>query len=388
MSDCPDAWSGWLGDGLGDLATRSQDRTLRPLVPTDGLHGRLGDQDVVLFSGNDYLALSDHPAVRDAASRAALHVGLGPRGSPLVCGYTDAHEALEDELAVLAGTQSALLFPTGFAANLAVLASLADEDTAIFSDALNHASIIDGCRLARLSGASVSVYAHRNMAELEAQLTACQRPRRLLVTDGVFSMDGDVAPLAELARLKARHGALLAVDEAHASLVFGPTGGGAAEALGVSHAVDLHVGTLSKAFGAQGGFIATSHTLRRWLLHKGRSFVYSTALPVPVVAAARAALAVANGDPGRRERLWSHVERVTAALGRPPTSPICIQTLGTESAALEASDRLLERGLHVVAIRPPTVPEGTSRLRITLSAGHTDDEVSRLIEALTDLAPG
>jgi 8-amino-7-oxononanoate synthase len=389
MSDeeLPGAWRSWASDLRDDLAERTLLRELRALEVIDALHARRDGRELVLFSTNDYLGLSDHPQVRDAIAAAAARAGSGPRGSALICGYTDAHRALEEQIASLKGRARALVFPTGYAANLATITALSDGDTAIFSDALNHASIIDATRLARRRGASVEVYPHNDTDELDARLTACDRPRKMIVTDSVFSMDGDLAPLEALVELKRRHDALLAIDEAHGTLVFGPGGGGVASARGVAASVDLHIGTLSKAAGGQGGFVACEELLWQTIFNRGRSYIYSTALPTTTVAGLRAALALGAGPEGDalRAKLREHVRRFGRALGRELTSPIVAVVVGDESRALELDAELFARGFHVVAIRPPTVPPGTARLRITLSAGHTDAEVDALLEALAQL---
>ena len=347
-----------------------------------------------LFSSNDYLGLGAHPRVRAAAARAAAAHGSGPRSSPLVCGYTGMHRELEIGLAALKRTEECLLFPSGFAANLGVLPALADgRDCEIFSDRLNHASIVDGCRLARANGAKVTVYDHKDVAQLESLMLQSTARRKLIVTDALFSVDGDFAPLRELVRLKKKLGGAgsgdvaLLVDEAHATLVCGATGGGAVEMLlndaletDDSSAVDVHVGTLSKAFGAHGGFVACAAPLRELLLSRGRPGVYSTALPLPVIAAARAALSAAT--PAVRARLWHNVAEFGAAMGCTLTSPIVPIIVGESSEALAASARLLRAGFHVPAIRPPTVPRGTARLRVALSAAHDPEAVRALAREL------
>ncbi|MFW5968872.1 MAG: aminotransferase class I/II-fold pyridoxal phosphate-dependent enzyme, partial [Persicimonas sp.] len=378
-------WDGWLEESLHALEGRDLLRRLEEVEPLDAVHVRAGGRDLTLFSSNDYLGLSHHERVRRAAAEASEEVGLGPRGSALVCGYTSHHRALEEELARLKGCEAALLCPTGFATNLAVLSSLGDSQTAIFSDELNHASIIDGCRLARRRGATLEVYPHTDVDALADLLEASEAERKVIVTDAVFSMDGDLAPLEELARLKEEYEALLVVDEAHATLVFGEEGGGVAEHFGLEEAVDIHVGTLSKAVGAHGGFVATSARWRRWILNRGRAFVFSTAQPVPVVEAARAAVRTVRDEPSIRRNLWARVDQLGARLGRDLESPIVPIVLGEEARALEASRRLFERGFHVTAIRPPTVPKGTSRLRVALSAAHTGRDVRRLADAIEEL---
>ncbi|KAK9827396.1 hypothetical protein WJX81_006330 [Elliptochloris bilobata] len=417
MLDChvllSQPWENWLTDSLSQLRSANLLRTLRPVVPTlnavevvvpgEVLWPWLAEGGVVpavsasapdatgggvlkLFSLNDYLGLSTHPAVCQAAAHAALLYGSGPRSSALVGGHTHAHRELECALAALKGAQDALLFPTGFAANLAAVSALAcDAGAVVFSDELNHASIIDGARLAGRAGAAVHVYRHNDLAHLERLLVACPPGRRrLVVTDSLFSMDGDFADLQGLAELRQKHGFLLAIDEAHATLVCGERGGGAAESAGVADQVDLHIGTLSKAAGAHGGFVACRADMRSLLVTRGRAGVFSTALPAPVVAAATAALRVAAEEPWRRQHLWRLVERLGAGLGVRAASPIVPLVIGGEAAALAASAALLARGFHVPAIRPPTVAAGTSRLRISLSAAHTcADAVQNLTPFLT-----
>jgi 8-amino-7-oxononanoate synthase len=380
-----DDWYGWLQASLTALDDASLRRTRLPIEPVDGAHVRVDGMPVTLFSGNDYLGLSAHPAVREAVADEALRHGFGPRGSALICGYTDAHVLLEEELASLKNTESAVVTPTGFAANLSLLQALGGADVAVFSDALNHASIVDGCRLAGRSGALVKVYRHGSVSHLEELISGCSRPRKIIITDSIFSMDGDLAPLVELVDLKRRYKAMLIVDDAHGTLVHGATGAGVAEQLGVSGAVDLHVGTLSKAFGALGGFVAGSRSWCDWLVNRGRGQIYSTALPLPVVAGARAALKVASSDSSYRDRLWEHIARVSVALGVPCEGPIISWVVGNPDAALSASRALLRAGLHATAIRPPTVPKGTSRLRLTLSAAHTSHDIDNLIDALSGL---
>ena len=404
-----------------------------------------------LFSSNDYLGLGAHPRVRAAAARAAAAHGSGPRSSPLVCGYTRAHRELELGLASLKRTEECLLFPSGFAANLGTIPALADSSACeIFSDRLNHASIVDGCRLARSRGAKITIYEHKDVDDLRTKLLRSNAKRKLIVTDALFSVDGDWAPLRALALLKrdvgGRNGdVMLLVDEAHATLVCGTTGGGAVEMLlkdnaeynaggpegflplpgkdrgkgkdenarkreseDLSYLVDAHVGTLSKAFGSHGGFVCVSRALKSVLLSTTRTAVFSTALPAPCVAAASASLRVAGVsglekaaaayDEGRvlREKVWRHVKRVNDALRSRPyllgggsllhdtiVSPIFCVAYGCESAALRAAECLLRKGFHAPAIRPPTVPIGTSRVRIALSAAHSEEDIDALIDALT-----
>ncbi|PZN28958.1 MAG: 8-amino-7-oxononanoate synthase, partial [Proteobacteria bacterium] len=328
-------------------------------------------REVIAFASNDYLGLARHPRVREAAHAALERWGGGATASRLIVGTRPVHLELEARIAQWKRTERALVFPNGFSANLAALAVFGGPDVTIFSDALNHASIIDGCRLSR---AQVRIYPHADVCGLEA-LLARTPGRKLVVTDTVFSMDGDVAPLEDLARLCVQHDALLVLDEAHA--VLGPHWQFPAElAL-------LRVGTLSKTLGALGGWIAGAQPFIELLINRGRSFIFTTGLSPADAAAALAALDVYCSDEGAalRARLRAHVERLRP--GHP--SPIVPLILGEDAAALDAARRLRERGLWIPAIRPPTVPPGTARLRIALSAAHTDAMIDRLLAALDEL---
>ena len=338
-----------------------------------GPAGRLAAHDgaVVSFASNDYLGLTAHPAVRRAAAEALERWGTGAGSARLIVGSRPVHGELEAELAGWKGTEEAVVFPTGFAANLGVLGVVGGPGVTICSDELNHASIIDGCRLAR---AEISVYRHADVADLERRMAEAPGPV-VVVTDTVFSMDGDVAPLPEIGARCAARGALLVVDEAHA--VLGP-GLPAVPGLEV-----LRVGTLSKTLGALGGFVAGPAALCRLIVNRARPYVFTTA-PTPAdTAAALAALRVLRSGEGAAlvDRLRARVDRV--APGHP--SPIVPVVVGEEEAALKAAGALLDRGLLVPAIRPPTVAPGTSRLRITLSAAHTAEQVEALAEALAEL---
>jgi 8-amino-7-oxononanoate synthase len=343
-------------------------RRLDGTGPTFTLDGR----EVVSFASNDYLGLSQHPAVKAAAVDAVERWGAGSGSARLIVGDRPPHVGLERDLAEWKGTDAALLFPTGFAANLGVLATLATKDVLVCSDELNHASIIDGTRLGK---GHVEVYRHRDLDHLTSLLGAAPRPS-IIVTDTVFSMDGDVAALADLLAVAEPHGALVVLDEAHA--VLGPELPPAPDAVTV-----LRVGTLSKTLGALGGFVAGPQAFVDLLVNAARSFIFTTAPTPAASAAAGAALRVLRSAEGEQlqARLRAHIERV--APGHP--SPIVPVILGDEQRALDASAALLELGLLVPAIRPPTVAPGTSRLRVALSAAHTDEQVERLAKALADL---
>ncbi|HVE47285.1 MAG TPA: 8-amino-7-oxononanoate synthase [Acidimicrobiales bacterium] len=376
------SWARWaVGEGER-IHAAGQGRTARdlngPEPETEVVDGAGARRRAVSFSSNDYLGLTRHAAVVAAAHEALERWGTGAGAARLVSGSRPVHSELEAELARWKGTERAVLFPTGYAANLGVLATLAGRHARILSDELNHASIVDGCRLARASGAEVVVYRHGDLDRV-ASLLAEGGPagaRSLVVTDTVFSMDGDTAALDELASLCGRHDALLVIDEAHA--VLGPEPP-------LDRCEILRVGTLSKTLASLGGFVAGPAPLVELLVNRARPFIFTTASPPAVAAAALAALRVVRSAEGEslRRRLRHHVDRL--APGHP--SPIVAFVLGEEPVALAASAQLLEQGLLVPAIRPPTVAPGTSRLRVTLSAAHTDDQVERLRSALSALLP-
>jgi 8-amino-7-oxononanoate synthase len=298
-----------------------------------------------------------------------------------------AHRSLERRAAAFNGSEDALVFNSGYAANLGILSTLCGPGDAVFSDALNHASMIDGCRLAR---ATTVVYPHCDTAALDRLLRETEARRKLVVTDAVFSMDGDRAPLGALVSLCEQHGAALLVDEAHAIGVLGPRGAGLCEELGLGDRVDLRMGTLGKALGAYGAFVACSAPLRELLFNRARSLVFSTSLPPLVCAAAERAIDLCESDGALRARLWRNIRRFAAgltALGLPaqPSSAIFPVVLGEPEAALAASASLRAKGILAKAIRPPTVPPGTSRLRFALAAGHTDAQVDLALKALAEL---
>lgn len=340
------------------------------------------------FASNDYLGLASHPALLAAAAVTATEEGFGAGAARLVTGNLPAHRDLEGALADFVRRPAALAFPSGYQANLGVLTTLAGPEDLIASDAANHASLIDGSRLSR---ARIAVYAHADAADAARALaTPGTFRRRLLVTESLFSMDGDVAPLGALAAAAQVSDAILVVDEAHALGVLGPGGRGLCSAAGVSP--DVLVGTLGKAFGAAGGFVTGAPALRDLLLNRARTFVFTTAPPVPVAAAAAAGVRLAASPEGdaRRSRLWENGAFLAELLqGRikPPPGPILPVVLGADAAALAASAALRARGLFVPAIRPPTVPEGTARLRLTLSSEHTRADLQRLAEALLQVLP-
>ena len=353
--------------------------TGRALTMADG-------RELVDFSSNDYLGLARHPALAAAMAKCAARTGAGSGASHLITGHGAEHDRLEEELAAFTRRERALLFSTGYMANLAVMTALAGRSERVLLDRLCHASLIDG---ARLSGATLVRYAHADALEAARLLAADAAHTALLATDGVFSMDGDLAPLPELTRCIRRRDLWLLVDDAHGLGVVGADGGGVLEHFGLgSDAVPILVGTLGKAFGSFGAFVAGSAELIEFLIQKARTYVYTTALPQPVAAATRAALTLVRTESWRRERLRTLVGRFRVAahaLGVPlanSTTPIQPVLLGSAAAALAAQRELASAGYWVVAIRPPSVPAGSARLRVTLSAAHTEAEIDGLAEQL------
>jgi len=376
-------------DDLEAIRAAGLYRALRPTQGPVDTWVEIDGRRVLLLCSNSYLGLANHPALAEAAARAARTHGVGAGASRLVSGSMALHHALEERLARLKGAAAALLFPSGYQANIGAVCALAGRGDAIFSDRLNHASIIDGCRL---SGAAIHVYPHRDVDALGVLLASTPARRRLIVTDSVFSMDGDHAPLAAIADLAARHDAMVLVDEAHATGVFGPTGGGLVEALGLYGAVTCQVGTLGKALGCAGAFVAADREVVELLVNRARTFIFTTALPPPVAAAADAALDIVAREPERRARVLALAAALRArleALGLtvpPGEGPIIPVIAGDSARAVAWSQALLARGVFVQAIRPPTVPRGTARLRVTVMATHTDDDLAHAAAAFADLA--
>jgi 8-amino-7-oxononanoate synthase len=369
----------WLDDALGDLDRRGLRRTL-------AVH----DKGLVNFGSNDYLGLAADPRIAAAVRDAVDRYGWGSGASPLVTGRTELHAELERKLAEFEGTEAALLFPTGYAANVGTITALVGKGDAIYSDELNHASIIDGCRL---SGAAIHVYPHRDLVRLDQLLSESPKVRRrLIVTDSLFSMTGDLAPLEGLTELAARHGCMLMVDEAHATGVFGARGRGVCEEAAVEHRVEIRVGTLSKALGSTGGFVAGAQRLIDWLTNRARPYVFSTAAPAAVAAAGFAALEIVRREPGKRQYVLSlgqylrHQMRSIHIDYQSKFSQIVPVFLGEPNRALAASAELRRRGFFVPAIRPPSVPEGQSLLRISLTALHTKEQIDALVAALCEVA--
>jgi 8-amino-7-oxononanoate synthase len=377
----------WINDELDALAAKGLDRQLRPLGA--GQPGRVVHEcrTLVNFASNDYLGLAADPRLAAAAAEAAATFGWGAGASPLVSGWREPHAKLAADLATFEDVEAVALFPSGFAANLGTIAAIVGKGDVVYLDRLNHACLVDG---ARLSGATLRVYPHLD-AERLARILARDsgRFRRILIaTDGVFSMDGDLAPLASLADLTDEFGAMLLVDEAHGTGLLGPNGRGAAEFLGVSDRVAIKVGTLSKAFGSVGGFVAGSRRLVDWLVNRARPLIYSTGLPPAGAAAASEALRISICEPWRRARALDLADRFRTAMAArrvdvgASRSAIVPVLIGDERETLALAGRLNDRGMLVGAIRPPTVPRGTARLRLGFCASHTEDDLDALLGAL------
>lgn len=370
---------------LQQLADQSLTRRLRPLDSATGPTIQLQNRTVILLASNDYLGLATHPDVIRAAVQATERYGTGAGASRLVCGTLPPHTELEQALATFKHTPSALVFGSGYLANLGIIPSLIARGGLIFADRLCHASLIDG---ARLSGADLRVYRHRDLEHLESLLKRITSERPLLiVTDGLFSMDGDLAPLPELAALAERFGATLYVDDAHGTGVMGQSGRGTLEHFGVEARIPFHMGTLGKALGSSGAYIAGSTDLIEYLINTSRPFMFTTAPTPGAAAAAQAALLVVQQDPSRRARLWQNREHLYVGLRRlgfrltESASPILPILIGQAEKALAFAEQLLAHGVYAPAIRPPTVPEGSSRIRVTVTSEHSSEQIETALSA-------
>ena len=338
--------------------------------------------------------LQSHPEVVAALAEYAKRYGVGAGASRLIGGHMDVHAELEEAVARFKGAEACLTFSAGYMANLGILSTLGGSDSTIFSDEWNHASIVDGCRLSR---ARVEVYRHADVTHLEDLLRASSARRKIVVTDGVFSMDGDVAPLPDLVEAKDRHGAILVVDDAHATGVLPPGGRGSADAFGLSGRVEILMGTFSKALGTYGAYLCSTRRMVEYFINRCRPFIFNTGLPPAVAGATIAALGLLTREPGRLKALWDN-ERLfreeMGARGRKVESDTAIVPIlvGSDGDTMEASRALFDRGVFVHGIRPPTVPEGTGRLRLTLMATHTAEMVrtaaARIDEVLRERGIG
>jgi 8-amino-7-oxononanoate synthase len=362
-------------------------RSLRPMTSPQGSEIEIDGRKVLNFCSNNYLGLAGDPRLNAAAIEAVRKYGSGSGAARLIVGNHELHEELETALAGWKGAEAALLFNSGYHANIGAIPALAGEGDIIFSDELNHASLIDGCRLSK---AEKVIFRHNDLSHLEELLKNSLshhggegRVRgRLIVTEAVFSMEGDLCPLDDLLKLADRYDTMVYLDEAHAVGVFGENGEGLAQ--GVRHRSNrlICMGTLGKAFGSYGAFLSGPRALRDYLINKARSFIFTTALPPAAVGASLAALKIVQGEPERRARLWENVRRVGAYGPTPLRSPILSIKIGPPDRTMEISRKLFEEGIYVQGIRPPTVPEGTSRLRLTVMATHTEGHLKRLAECL------
>jgi 8-amino-7-oxononanoate synthase len=378
---------------LERLAQDGLRRSLRVIESAQAGRVMYDGRSVIMLSSNNYLGLAAHPRVKQAAVAATARYGVGAGASRLVAGNLEPIRQLEENLARLKGAEAALVFGSGYLANLGTITALMGPGDTIFSDELNHASLIEGCRLAKTD---LRIYRHCDMGHLKVLLEgSVNARRRLIVTDSIFSMDGDFAPLREIVELARRFNAAIMIDEAHAVGVIGHDGAGLAGELGVLEQIDVHMGTLSKALGAYGAYVAGSKVLIDFLINRARSFIYTTGLPPSVAAAADAAVEIMRAEPERKQRLWSNAsylrERLEAAgfsFGC-TQSPILPLIVGEAQAAADMAKGLFERGVYAIAIRPPTVPAGTVRIRLTPIADHTladlDDAICAIIECGREL---
>jgi predicted pyridoxal phosphate-dependent acyltransferase len=336
------------------------------------------------LSSNNYLGLSTHPKVKEAAAQALQQYGAGTGASALISGHTQLHQKLAEKVAQFKGEEAALIFSTGYTANVGILSAILDDGDLVYADRLSHASIIDGCRMSK---ATLKVFPHRDVSSLARRLERTATGRKvLIVSDGVFSMDGDLAPLPELVKLAEQHGAMIMVDDAHATGVLGQTGKGTVEHFGLEGRVPIQMGTLSKAVGAFGAYVAGRQDLITYLLNRAKSYIYTTALPAPVVAAGLAALELIEKEPQIRQQLWdnrAYYEQGVKSLGYntlQTETPIIPLWVGETSLALEMSGQLLANGIFAPAIRPPTVPQGMARIRTSIMATHTRDDLDYALE--------
>lgn len=380
-----------LAAELADIAAAGLTRRRRVLDSPAGRLARVDGQEVLNFASNDYLGLAGNADIAQALADGALHWGAGSGASHLVSGHLTPHDQLENEIAAFTGFERALTFSTGYLANLAVTPTLAGRGAAVFADKLNHASLIDAMQLAKANGAEVQRYPHNDVAALERQLTASNADRKVIVTDAVFSMDGDLAPLPLIFALAERYDAWLVIDDAHGFGVLGPHGEGSLAHFNLPAAPRiLLMGTLGKAAGVGGAFVAGSATAIDYLLNKGRSYIFTTAAPPAIACALSKSLHIIRNGDALRANLMARIAQLRDGLAGKPLLPsaTAIQPyiVGDNEAAVALSKALWERGLWVPAIRPPTVPKGTARLRISVSAAHTAADIDHLLSALKELA--
>ena len=377
-----------IEDRLAEIRSRGLYRRLRVVSGPQGPRVLLDGKPVLLLCSNNYLGLADHPGVREAAAEAAMRYGAGAGASRLISGNMTIHRRLEERLAEFHGAEACLLLGSGYLANVGLVSTLAREGDVVFSDALNHASIVDGCRLAR---AETFVYEHSDTDQLEWGLRQASGRGALIVTDGLFSMDGDVARLEEIVELASRYDARVMIDEAHGIGTIGPGGRGTVAAAGLEDEVDVLVGTLGKSLGSYGAYVCCDKQLAKYLVNSARTLIFSTALPPPAVAAAGAALELLREQPRRVDKLQRNADALRdelelQGLATESRTQIVPLVIGDADTAVEASEQALEQGVFAQAIRPPTVPEGTSRLRLSVMASHTHTELREAARTLAAAA--
>jgi len=379
----------YISDELKKIKESGLYRELKVIGNAQDTHIEIKGKTFLSFCSNNYLGLANNPSVIKAVKDAVEEYGWGAGASRLVSGNMTLHETLEDEISRFKGKEASLVFPTGYMANLGAISSLVTNGDLVICDKLNHASIIDGCRL---SGADLRVYAHCDMEKLGNILRKSSKyNRKLVVTDSVFSMDGDLAPLPDIVRIAGKYKAMVMVDEAHGTGVFGKSGRGVVEHFNLNKEVDVVMGTLSKAIGSLGGYVTGDIDLINYLRNKARSFMYTTALPPAVCAASVAGIKLIQNDPSIRESLWHNVHFVKDKLKSlnfnviSSESPIIPILIGDAQKAVDMSTFLYKRGILIPAIRPPTVPINSSRLRMTVMSTHTNEDLERLLDVLCDV---
>jgi glycine C-acetyltransferase len=381
----------WIEDELQGLKDAGLYNTIRALSSPQGAWLTVDGQRVLNFCSNNYLGLANHPRLVEAATQAMSTYGVGPGAVRTIAGTMDLHRQLERRLAAFKGVEDAITFQSGFNANLGTIPALVGKQDVVYSDELNHASIIDGCRL---SGAAIVRFAHANPEDLERQIEAHRNDgfgRAMVISDGVFSMDGDVAPLDRLFEVADRHGCLLMVDDAHGEGVLGKGGRGIVDHFGLHGKVDIEVGTLSKAFGVVGGVVAGSKRIVDWLRQRGRPFLFSSAMTVPDVAACLAAVDLLEESTERVDRLWANTETFKSGMKElgfdigTSTTPITPIMLGEAPLAQEFSRKLFDAGVFAMAIGYPTVPKGKARIRVMISAAHEQDDLEQGLEAFAEV---
>lgn len=382
----------WIDDihtELHELDAQGSRRHLRTVDYLGGMRASVNGKDCVLFCTNNYLGLADHPKVLERSQRALARFGAGAQASRLVSGHFPVHLQLEEITANLKGSEACLAFPTGYMANLAAVSAMAGEEDVILCDRLNHASLIDACRATK---AKFMVYEHLNLEDLKKQLEKTKDyRRRLVVTESLFSMDGDLVPLKKFMDLTHEYDALVLVDDAHGTGVLGPNGEGIIHHFPLKYFPSVIVGTYSKALGSMGGFVCGPKIFIEYLVNKARTFIYTTGLAPAVCGASLGAFEVLHEEPKRVEKLWENAKKIREGLralgheiprGAGPIMPVIV---GENAEAVKMSEKLLEEGILVVAIRPPTVPKGTARLRLSVSTAHTDEHIEKLINAFKKL---